>query len=41
MKHDFILYYSDKWLQEAIEQSGCKNQREYFEKTLITNEILE
>lgn len=34
MKHDFILYYSDMWLQEAIQQSGCNNQTEYFNETL-------
>ena len=32
---DFITYYSDMWLEDAIRESGCKNQKEYFDKTLI------
>ena len=34
MRHDFITYYSDIWLEDAIKQKGCKNQKEYFNKTL-------
>ena len=34
MRHDFITYYSDMWLEDAIKQKGCKNQKEYLDKTL-------
>ena len=35
MRHDFVTYYSDQWLEDAIRQKGCKNEKEYFNKTLI------
>ena len=34
MKNDFITYYSDMWLEDAIRQKGCKNEKEYLDKTL-------
>ena len=34
MRHDFITYYSDMWLGDAIKQKGCKNEKEYLDKTL-------
>tara|TARA_R100001510_G_scaffold57622_1_gene66478 strand:+ start:1767 stop:1907 length:141 start_codon:yes stop_codon:yes gene_type:complete len=32
---DFIIYYSDLWLKECIDQNNCKNETELFNKTLI------
>ena len=34
MKHDFITYYSDIWLEDESNERLGKNQKEYFDKTL-------
>lgn len=34
---DFVLYYSQKWLDEVINSNGCKNEHELYIKTLYDN----
>ncbi len=34
MKNDFIIYYSNLWLEEAIKDNNCKNEKELYLKTL-------
>ena len=36
--NDFVLYYSDMWLKQAIKDNDCKTEKELFNKTLIDNE---
>ena len=31
---DFVLYYSQMWLDEVINSNGCKNEHELYIKTL-------
>ena len=35
---DFLLYYSDMWLKQAIKDNNCSTERELYNKTLIYNE---
>jgi hypothetical protein len=34
MKNDFIIYYSNLWLEQAIKDNNCKNEKELYLKTL-------
>jgi len=34
---DFVLYYSQLWLNEVINSNGCKNEHELYIKTLYDN----
>ena len=34
MKNDFIIYYSNLWLEQAIKDNDCKNEKELYLKTL-------
>jgi len=36
--NDFIEYYSNVWLQQAIKDNNCSTERELYNKTLIDNE---
>ena len=31
---DFVIYYSQMWLDEVINSNGCKNEHELYIKTL-------
>jgi hypothetical protein len=31
---DFVLYYSQLWLDEVINSNGCKNEHELYITTL-------
>ncbi len=31
---DFVLYYSQVWLDEVINSNGCKNEHELYITTL-------
>jgi hypothetical protein len=31
---DFVLYYSQLWLNEVINSNGCKNEHELYVNTL-------
>ena len=31
---DFVMYYSDLWLEECIHQNNCANEHELYIKTL-------
>jgi len=33
MKNDFIIYYSNLWLEQAIKDNDCKNEKDNL-KTL-------
>jgi len=35
--NDFVLYYSQMWLDEVIASNGCKNEHELYIKTLYDN----
>ncbi len=34
MKNDFVIYYSNLWLEQAIKDNNCKNEKELYLKTL-------
>jgi len=34
MKNDFVIYYSNLWLEQAIKDNDCKNEKELYLKTL-------
>jgi len=36
--NDFIEYYSNVWLKQAIKDNNCKTEKELYNKTLINNE---
>lgn len=36
---DWILYYSQKWLNEEINQRGLKNEHELYWATLYDNSL--
>ena len=36
--NDFIEYYSNVWLQQAIKDNDRSTERELYNKTLIDNE---
>jgi len=33
--NDFIEYYSNVWLKQAIKDNNCKNEKELYEKTYM------
>ncbi len=33
--NDFVLYYSDMWLKQAIKDNNCKTEKELYEKTYM------
>ena len=33
--NDFILYYSEMWLEQAIKDNNCKTEKELYEKTYM------
>jgi hypothetical protein len=33
MKNDFVIYYSNQWLDQAIKDNNCKTEKELYEKT--------
>lgn len=34
MKNDFVIHYSNLWLEQAIKDNNCKNEKELYLKTL-------
>jgi hypothetical protein len=34
MENDFIMYYSNLWLEQAIKDNNCKTEKELYLKTL-------
>jgi len=38
-KSDWILYYSQKWLNEEINQRGLKNENQLYWATLYDNSL--
>ena len=34
---DWVLYYSQMWLDECINSNGCKNEHELYIKTLYSD----
>ncbi len=36
--NDFVIYYSNMWLEQAIKDNNCSTEQELCNKTLINNE---